>query len=128
MLFRSQTFLAAAGVEADPAMQGVSLLPLLDGKTPPDWRKSLYYHYYEFPGAHNVHRHYGVKTARYKLLHYYHLGDWELFDAETDPLDTKNVYHDPAYAEARKELETELARLRQHYQDPDDPKPLAKQK
>ena len=124
----AQTFLAAAGVQADPSMQGVSLLPLLEGKTPADWRKSLYYHYYEFPGAHDVHRHYGVKTARYKLLHYYHLGDWELFDAEQDPLDTKNVYHDPAYAEARKELETELARLRKHYQDPDDPKPEPKAK
>ena len=119
----AQTFLAAAGVQADPSMQGVSLLPLLEGKTPADWRKSLYYHYYEYPGAHDVHRHYGVKTARYKLLHYYHLGDWELFDAEQDPLDTKNVYHDPAYAEARKELESELVRLRKHYQDPDDPKP-----
>ena len=124
----AQTFLAAAGVEADTSMQGVSLLPLLEGKTPADWRKSLYYHYYEFPGAHDVHRHYGVKTARYKLLHYYHLGDWELFDAETDPLDTKNIYHDPTYAEARKELEAELARLRKHYQDPDDPKPEPKSK
>ena len=124
----AQTFLAAAGVQADPSMQGVSLLPLLEGKRPADWRKSLYYHYYEFPGAHDVHRHYGVKTARYKLLHSYHLGDWELFDAEQDPLDTKNVYHDPAYAEARKELETELARLRKHYQDPDDPKPESKVK
>ena len=124
----AQTFLAAAGVEADAAMQGQSLVPLLEGKTPTDWRRSLYYHYYEFPGAHDVHRHYGVKTARYKLLHYYHLADWELFDMQTDPLDTKNVYNDPAYAEARKELETELVRLRKHFQDPDDPKPEAKTK
>ena len=51
-----------------------------------------------------------------------------MFEAEQDPLDTKNVYHDPAYAEARKELETELARLRKHYQDPDDPKPESKVK
>lgn len=122
----AQTFLQAAGVKADPSMQGASLIPLLEGSTPADWRKSLYYHYYEYPGVHDVHRHIGVKTARYKLLHYYHLGEWEMFDAETDPLDTKNIYNDPAYAEARKELEKELARLKQHYQDPDDPKPEPK--
>ena len=124
----AQTFLEAAGVEADVSMQGRGLVPLLEGKTPADWRKSLYYHYYEFPGAHDVHRHYGVKTSRYKLMHFYHLGEWELFDLERDPHDLKSVYNDPAYADVRKELEGELARLRQQFQVPDDPKPQPKGK
>ena len=122
------TMLDLAGVPIPPSMQGRSLVPLLEGTTPADWQKSLYYHYYEFPGAHDVHRHYGVKTARYKLMHYYHLGEWELFDLERDPHDLKNVYGDPAYADVRKELEAELARLRQQYQVPDDPKPEPKTK
>ena len=68
-------------------MQGRSLVPLLKGQDPADWRTSFYYHYYEYPGPHNVHRHYGVVTDRYKLVHFYEpeMNEWELFDLETDP-------------------------------------------
>ena len=66
-------------------MQGHSLVPVLKGKTPKDWRNSMYYHYYEFPGAHSVRRHYGVRTQRHKLIHFYNLDAWELFDLEKDP-------------------------------------------
>jgi len=118
-----QTMLDMAGVPADPSMQGLSLTPLLRGETPANWRKSLYYHYYEYPGVHDVHRHYGVRTDRYKLMHFYHIGEWEMYDLEKDPHELKSVYNDPAYASVRQELEKELARLRQQYQDPDDPKP-----
>ena len=55
----AQTFLDIAGVETPADMQGVSLKPLLEGKSPADWRTSVYYHYYEFPGAHSVQKHYG---------------------------------------------------------------------
>src|SRR5688572_32019705 len=50
------------------------------------WRKSFYYHYYEFPGAHAVRRHYGVVTDRHKLVHFYESGVdyWELFDRQTE--------------------------------------------
>lgn len=119
----AQTMLDLAGVKADPSMQGRSLAPLLRGTTPDDWRSSLYYHYYEYPGPHDVARHYGVKTARYKLLHFYHLGEWELYDLEQDPQERKSVYGDPAYATVQAELKTELARLRTEYQVPDDPLP-----
>jgi arylsulfatase A-like enzyme len=110
----AQTFLEAAGVKAPADMQGASLMPLLKGETPADWRKSFYYHYYEFPGAHSVRKHYGVVTDEYKLVRFY--GDdvdyWELFDRKSDPLEMKSVFADPAYAVARKALEGELARLR----------------
>ena len=74
-------------------MQGRSLKPMLQGKpAPDDWRKSFYYHYYEFPGAHSVARHYGVATGRYKLIHYYRRGEWEMFDLEKDPHEMNSVY------------------------------------
>ncbi|MDX1925110.1 MAG: sulfatase [Pirellulaceae bacterium] len=110
----AQTFLEVAGVKAPADMQGASLLPLLKGETPADWRKSFYYHYYEFPGPHSVRKHYGVVTEQHKLVRFY--GDdvdyWELFDLKADPQEMKSVFVDPAYAKTRAELEAELARLR----------------
>ena len=67
-------------------MQGRSLVPLLKGEPPDDWRKTFYYHYYEGPPAeHTVAEHYGVTDGRYKLIHYYKLDQWELFDLADDP-------------------------------------------
>ena len=113
----AQTFLDIAGVEQPSDMQGRSLVPLLEGKTPKDWRQSIYYHYYEFPGAHMVRRHYGVRTARHKLIKYYEIDEWELFDLEKDPDELKSVHSDPAYAEVREKLEAELVRLQALYAD-----------
>ena len=75
-------------------MQGRSLVPLLKGETPADWRKSFYYHYYEYPGPHRVRPHYGVVTDRYKLVHFYEpdVDYWELFDLKTDPKEMTSVY------------------------------------
>lgn len=109
----AQTFLEAAGVEIPDDMQGESLVPILQQADLPEWRKSFYYHYYEGPPAvHTVAAHYGVTTDRYKLIHFYDLDEWELFDLEKDPQEMRSVYDDPAYAETRAELEEELARLR----------------
>jgi arylsulfatase A-like enzyme len=113
----AETFLDVAGESIPDDMQGRSLLPLLAGETPDDWRTSLYYHYYEFPGPHSVRRHYGVRTDRYKLIHYYHVGQWELFDLEQDPQEVRSVYDDPQYADVRAELLKELQRLRRYYRD-----------
>ncbi len=114
----AQTFLDAAGVAAPPSMQGASLVPLLAGETAADWRKSIYYEYHEV-GIHNVEPHYGVRTANHKLIRYPRLsaglGEWELFDLARDPHELSSVHDDPAYAELRAELETELARLRELY-------------
>lgn len=109
----AQTFLDAAGVKAPAEMQGGSLLPLVRGETPADWRKSFYYHYYEYPAPHHVRPHYGVVTDRYKLVHFYvpDVDYWELYDRQKDPGEMKSVYADPAYADTIKELRTELARL-----------------
>jgi arylsulfatase A-like enzyme len=110
-------FLEAAGVATPNELQGESLLPLAKGETPEDWRASLYYHYYEM-GAHHVPPHEGVRTMRYKLIHYYDAGQWELFDLENDPNEMRSVYDDPAYADEVVALKAELARLRDYYEVP----------
>ena len=115
----TETFLEIAGVAIPSDMQGKSLVPILNGRTPADWRKSVYYHYYEFPGAHSVRRHYGVRTKRYKLIYFYEsaIDEWELFDLEKDPLELQSVYSNPKYAPVVKELKQELQRLRTQYRD-----------
>jgi arylsulfatase A-like enzyme len=75
----------------------------------------MYYHYYEYPMSHKVREHYGVRTDRYKLIHFYTVNEWELFDLKTDPQEMKNVHGDAAYAETRKQLEAELKRLQAQY-------------
>jgi arylsulfatase A-like enzyme len=119
----AETFLDYAGVKVPADMQGRSLRPLLEGRTPPDWRKSIYYHYYEYPGPHMVHRHYGVRTERHKLMYFYHLKEWELYDLANDPREMRNVYADASYAGALEELKGELDRLREQYGVPEDTRP-----
>ena len=122
----AETFLGMAGVKPPADMQGESIVPLLKGEKPADWRESIYYHYWEFPAVHMVHRHYGVRTDRYKLIYYYLLKEWELFDLQKDPDELKSVYGEPAYADVVKELEAELKRLQAHYKDTDPEKPVGK--
>lgn len=115
----AETFLQIAGVEVPSDMQGASLVPLLKGRTPGNWRKSMYYHYYEYPGPHSVRRHYGVRTSRYKLIRFYEpdVDEWEFYDLEKDPHELDSVYDDPRYAEQVAELKEELQRLRKLYGD-----------
>jgi len=116
----AQTFLDIAGVEQPADMQGESLKPILLGKTPDNWRKSLYYHYYEYPAVHSVRRHEGVAGKRYKLLHFYDLDEWELYDLKKDPHEMKSEYDNPEYAGIVAELKAELKRLRAYYKVPEN--------
>ncbi len=109
------TFLEMAGARVPEAMQGRSLVTLMRGATPPDWRDAIYYHYYERPGAHNVARHYGIRDRRYKLIHYYRLNEWELFDLESDPDELKSAYASPDYADVVVSLKERLQGLRERY-------------
>ena len=113
----AETFLEMAGLDIPSAMQGKSLVPILKGDTPDDWRKSIYYHYYEYPGAHMVQRHNGVRTERYKLINYYELGEKEMFDLEADPQEMNSIFNDPEYAKIQTQLEDELVRLKLYYKD-----------
>ena len=116
----AETFLEIAGVEVPAWMQGRSLVPLLRGESPADWRDSIYYHYHAFPSVHRVARHHGVRTERYKLIRFYQSDEWELYDLEQDPDELHNVYGDPAYAGPRSELKAELVRLTERYGDDSD--------
>jgi arylsulfatase A-like enzyme len=104
-------------------MQGRSFLPNLEGHTPKDWRKSMYYRYWMHNTSdHHVPAHYGLRTDRWKLIYYYGkpLGmkganppdtepDWELYDTKTDPREMHNLYQEPKYAGLIKKLKEELA-------------------
>ncbi len=124
----AQTFLDAAGIEAPKDMQGASLVPLLKGEAPKDWRKSIYYHYFEYPAVHSVQRHYGVRTATHKLIHYYLIDEWELFDLVKDPGERSNVYGSRPYLAHQESLKTELTRLRKQYKADEFKEELPKKK
>lgn len=114
------TILDVAGLDIPDDMQGLSLKPLFkeDNK---NWRDALYYHYYEYPGIHMVKRHYGVRTNRYKLIRfYYDIEAWELYDLEKDPQEMNNVYGNPSYSEAQKNMHKRLEELRIQYKDNSD--------
>jgi len=111
------TLLAAAGLEAPDEMQGVSLVPLLEGKND-DFRDAVYYHYYEYPSVHMVKRHYAYVNEDYKLAHfYYDIDEWELYDRKKDPQEMTNVYDDPAYSEIIIDLKEKLKEMRTYYKD-----------
>jgi arylsulfatase A-like enzyme len=102
-------------------MQGRSMVPVLKGHTPWNWRKEHYYHYYEYPGSHMVKRHYGISTERFKLIHYYFdIDEWELFDLKTDPLEMRNVYNDPEYKSVKADLHKRLKKLMKKFSDSEE--------
>ncbi len=119
----AETFLDVAGVTAPPDMQGRSLVPMLKGDVPADWRKSFYYEYYEYPVPHHVRPHYGVVTDRYKLVHFYtpDIDTWELFDRKTDPHELRDVAGEPANAQVVADLKQEVTRLRAELKVPASP-------
>jgi len=120
----AETFLDMAGASIPSDMQGRSLVPLLKGEDPPDWRQSIYYQYYEYPAVHMVQRHYGVRNQRFKLVYYYLIDEWELFDLQNDPNELHSIYDEPAYANVVANMQQELTRLRQEYEVPEkDPLP-----
>jgi len=113
------TFLEIAGADVPPDMQGRSLLAILRGTRPKDWRSSFYYRYYHDPGDHNTRAHYGVRTLTHKLIHFWKKDQWECYDLVKDPQELRNLYGDPAHAATITELKRELARLKKEVDDDD---------
>jgi arylsulfatase A-like enzyme len=113
------TFIDLAGDKGPADMQGRSFAPLLRGEPPADWRTSMYYRYYHYPGHHKVQMHYGLRTEAFKLIHFHLLDQWELYDLAKDPEEMRNVYKDPAYQEAIPKLKEELYRLKKELKDED---------
>jgi arylsulfatase A-like enzyme len=133
----AETFLNIAGAPIPKDMQGLSILPLLEGKTPSNWRKALYYHYYEFPGEHNVRRHEGVSEKRFKLIRFYGENykvkdpkteemvqlppedEWEFYDLQNDPNEMKNQYNNPEFSGEIERMKKELNELKKKYKVPE---------
>ena len=117
------TFLDLAGLPIPSFMQGRSLVPLLRGESPADWRTSIYYRYYHDPGDHNTAAHLGVRTATHKLIHYWKKDAYEMFDLTKDPTEQRNLLYDdgakkaPAIAAKFAELKAEIARLQKEFKD-----------
>jgi arylsulfatase A-like enzyme len=106
------TFLEAAGLAVPSDMQGRSLIPILEGQSPPDWRQSMYYRYYHDPGDHNTRAHYGVRSMTHKLICFWKSGQWELFDLVNDPQELHNLYGQPGQEQVTAGLKAELLRLK----------------
>ncbi len=117
----AETFLDMAGAEIPDDMQGKSLVPILKGEQKGPLRDAIYYHYYEYPSVHMVPRHNGVRTDRYKLMHFYQFGDeWEFYDLDTDPDETMNQYNNPYYADEVAMMKEKLQELIKKYDDDSD--------
>jgi arylsulfatase A-like enzyme len=117
----AETILEIAGVEVPADMQGASMVPLLKGYTPSNWRQEHYYHYYEYPAVHSVKRHYGISTGQYKLIHfYYDVDEWELYDFRNDPQEMINRYNDPAFESVKQDLHKRLKDLMAKYGDSEE--------
>jgi len=116
------TFLDLAALPIPSYMQGKSILPLLQGRSPKDWKNLAYHRYWMHRDpVHNAYAHYGIRNERYKLIYWYNEGlrqpgtldggeekEWELFDCELDPFELINVYADPAYEEIRLQMMDDL--------------------
>ena len=113
----AETFLQIAGVKIPSDMQGRSLVPILRGATPADWRKTHYYHYYE-AGGHGVPIHLGVTDGRFKLIRFpdQDLDTWEFYDLKKDPRELNSQYGHSDYAAEVTRMKNELRRLRRRYQ------------
>ena len=113
------TFMEMAGLAVPADMQGRSLVPLLKGGHPADWRTSWYYRYYHDPGDHNTRAHYGVRTETHKLIYFWKKDQWEMYDLVKDPAELHNIYQDPAQADTVASLKKELYRLKKELKDDD---------
>ncbi|MDG1397651.1 MAG: sulfatase [Polaribacter sp.] len=112
------TLLELAGIKTNQKMQGNSFVKILEGNTPKDWQEAMYYHYYEFPFWHHVQPHYGIRTQKFTLAHfYYNIDVWELYDLEKDPQQMHNIINDASYQPIIIDLKSQLKQLMMTYEN-----------
>ena len=113
------TFLDYANISIPNDIQGLSFRKLVESEKT-KWRDAVYYTYYEYPSVHMVKRHYGIRTKKYKLMHfYYDIDEWEMYDLENDPSEMKNIFNDSKYSEIKNTLLLQLSDLKTKYGDSD---------
>lgn len=111
------TILDAAGAKVPDFMQGLSLVPSMTGKQKIIPRHNLYYHFYEYKADHTVLEHLGVRGERYKLIYFYTVNEWELYDLLKDPQEQKNLIRSAAHQKILADMKQELLKLRDQYDD-----------
>jgi arylsulfatase A-like enzyme len=118
------TLLQLAGVPVPMGMHGRSFAPLLKANADAPWRDAFLYGYYEYPAGHCVRKHRGIRTDRWKLIHFFELPEeWELYDLESDPDETKNLAGERRHQATLRELRDRMAALRRELGDTDPPGP-----
>lgn len=119
------TLLESAGVPVPSWMHGRSWLPLLEDRET-SWRDAFLYEYYEYPAVHCVRKNRGIRTERWKLIHFWEQPEeWELYDLQTDPDEITNLAGRPEHAERIKQLRLRLEQLRREVGDVDRPGPAS---
>ena len=111
------TMLDAAGIKAPEFMQGISFLAPILHKIKMAPRNYLYYHFYEYKADHTVLEHLGVRGERYKLIYFYTVNEWELYDLKTDPQEQKNLIRSAGHQKILGQMKNELLKLRDQYDD-----------
>jgi arylsulfatase A-like enzyme len=110
------SILELTGIEIPEEIQGKSFVKLLSEKESKDWRQSMYYQYYEYPFWHHVQPHYGIRTDRYKLIHFYYDVDiWEFYDLNDDPQELNNLIDSKDHKAFIEELKRDLYELKNEY-------------
>src|SRR6185312_15986279 len=118
------TLLELAGAPIPSRQHGRSLVPILKSESPKDWRKDWLYEYFEYPQWEHVRPHRGVRTERYKLIHYFKLAtfpdeseEFELYDLSKDPGELHNLYGTSGYATLTQQLLNRITELRKETED-----------
>lgn len=110
------TFLDVAGIDIPKDMQGISFKDVAYGIKDSLERDAIYYHYYDWPAFHMVKRHYGIRTNRYKIIHFYDdIDTWEFYDLKKDPEEKNNLINNPDYKDEIKMMKHKLDTVQQKY-------------
>jgi arylsulfatase A-like enzyme len=111
------SILDIAGIKTPSYMQGISFIPAVTGKQKKLPRQNLYYHFYEYKADHTVLPHLGIRGERYKLIYFYTVNEWELYDLKSDPSEQKNLINSASYQQTFLQMKKDLLRLRNEYDD-----------
>jgi arylsulfatase A-like enzyme len=117
------TLMELAGVPVPAWMQGRSFLPLLEEKQTA-WREAFLYEYYEYPAEHCAPKNRGIRTERWKLIHFWEQPEeWELYDLRNDPDEMKNLFGQRGQDARVRDLRSRMDVLRRETGDVDSPGP-----